>query len=56
MGLFAEYVAPTIYGSSLLKLKRRKRRGQENIQNKVIQTKLSLYINKYMKKETLQIF
>ena len=33
-----------------------KRRGQKNIQNKAIQTKLNLYINKYMKKETLQIF
>ena len=33
-----------------------KRRGQKNIQNKAVQTELSLYINKYMKKETLQIF
>ena len=33
-----------------------KRRGQESIQNKAVQTKLELYINKYMKKETLQIF
>ena len=33
-----------------------KRRGQKNIQNKAVQTKLNLFINKYMKKETLQIF
>ena len=33
-----------------------KQRGQKNIQNKAIQIKLILYINKYMKKETLQIF
>ena len=33
-----------------------KQRRQKNIQNKAVQTKLSLYINKYMKKETLQIF
>ena len=31
-------------------------REQKNIQNKAIKMKLSLYINKYMKKETLQIF
>ena len=31
-----------------------KRRGQKNIQNKAIQIKLNLYINKYIKKETLQ--
>ena len=31
VGLFAEYVAPTIHGSSLLKSKRP---GQKNIQNK----------------------
>ena len=29
---------------------------KKNIQNKAVQTKLNLYINKYMKKETLQIF
>ena len=33
-----------------------KRRREKNIQNKAVQTKLNLYINKYMKKETLQIF
>ena len=33
-----------------------KRRGENNIQNKAVQTKLNLYIKKYMKKETLQIF
>ena len=33
-----------------------KRRGEKNIQNKAEQTKLNLYIKKYMKKETLQIF
>ena len=33
-----------------------KRHGQKNIQNKAVQTKLNSYINKYMKKETLQIF
>ena len=33
-----------------------KRRGEKNIQNKAVQTKLNLYIKKYMKKETLQIF
>ena len=36
-----------------------KRRGQKNIQNKVIQTKINLYINKYIKKKhykTLRIF
>ena len=33
-----------------------KRRRQKNIQNKALQTKLNLYMNKYMKKETLQIF
>ena len=32
-----------------------KRRGQNNIQNKAGQTKLDLYINKYIKKEILQI-
>ena len=31
--------------------------GQKNIQNKAVQTKLNLYINKYIKKKkTLQIF
>ena len=30
-----------------------KQRGQKNIQNKAVQTKWNLYINKYMKKETL---
>ena len=39
-----------------LKANEVKRRGQKNIQNKAVQTKLSLYINKYIKKETLQIF
>ena len=29
---------------------------KKNIQNKAVQTKLKLYINKYMEKETLQIF
>ena len=33
-----------------------KRRVQKNIQNKAVQTKLNLYIKKYMKKGTLQIF
>ena len=33
-----------------------KRRIQKNIQNKAVQTKLNLYIKKYIKKETLQIF
>ena len=37
-------------------VKRCEQHGQKNIQNKGIQTKLNLYINKYMKKETLQIF
>ena len=33
-----------------------KRRVEKNIQNKAVQTKLNLYINKYRKKETLQMF
>ena len=33
-----------------------KRRGEKNIQNKAVQTKLNLYIKKYLKMETLQIF
>ena len=33
-----------------------KRRGEKNIQNKAVETKLNSYIKKYMKKETLQIF
>ena len=32
------------------------RRGEKNIQNKAVQTKLNLYTKKYMKKETLQIY
>ena len=32
-----------------------KPRVQKNIQNKAVQTKLNLHINKYMKKETLKI-
>ena len=28
-----------------------KRRGEKNIQNKAVQTKLNLYINKYIKKK-----
>ena len=30
-----------------------KRHGEKNIQNKAVQTKVNLYIKKYMKKETL---
>ena len=33
-----------------------KRRWQKNIKKKTVQTKLNLYINKYMKKETKQVF
>ena len=32
------------------------RRGEKSIQNKTVQTKLNLYIKKYMKKKILQIF
>ena len=51
--VFTEYVAPTIYGGSLLKTKRCKRCGQKNIQNKAIQSKIDLYINKYIKRNIL---
>ena len=52
VGLFTEYVACTIYGASLLKSKRCK-------QNKAIQSKINLYIDKYIKRkhyEILRIF
>ena len=51
--MFAGYFGPTIYAGSLLKSKRRKRRGQKNIQKKTIQTKINSYNNKYIN-ETLQ--
>ena len=49
------YVAPTICGGSLLEGKRYKRRGQKNIHNKAIQTKIRLYINKYIVKNITNI-
>ena len=42
------YVAPTICGGLLLKGKWYKRREQKNIYNKAVQTKIHLYINKYI--------
>ena len=36
--------------------KRCERRGEKNIQNKAVKTKLNFYIKKNIKKETLQIF
>ena len=47
--VFGGYFAPAIYIGSLLKSKRSKRckrRRQKNIQNKALQTKINLYINK----------
>ena len=42
------YVASIICGGSLLKGKRYKRRGLKNFHNKAIQTKIHLFINKYI--------
>ena len=47
--LFGGYFTPTIYVGLLLKNKQCKQHGQKNIQNKAIQTKINLYINKYIK-------
>ena len=50
------YVAPTICGGSLLKGEQYKRRGLKNIHNKAIQTKIHLYINKYIVKKISRMF
>ena len=58
-GCLLNNVTPTIYGGSLLKSKRCKWRRQKNFQNKAIQTKINLYINKNIKRKhfkTLRIF
>ena len=51
---------PTIYCWFIFEkaneVKEVKRRGEKNIKNKSVQTKLNSYIKKYIKKETLQIF
>ena len=56
MGLFViGYAAPTICGGSLLKGKRYKGHRQKNIHNKAIQTKIHLYINKYIVKNITNV-
>ena len=47
------FSSPTIYVGLLLRTNEVKQRGQKNIQNKAVQTKLNLYINKYIKKRNI---
>ena len=56
MLLFWCLVPPTFMLVYYWKANEVKRRVQKKIQNKAVQTKLNLYINKYRKKDTVQIF